>query len=113
MYRVCVSGAHRGQRRALDLPELELDSFEPPCRYWELNASPRAASVFSSELSPAPVFNWSAHLLHCGSVHNVLNTLLTYTGVLSPQVRTSGLCYTGDWAQITLVARFSLTCSGS
>lgn len=38
---MCVSGAQRGQRKALDPLELGLDSCEPSCRGWESNPSPR------------------------------------------------------------------------
>jgi hypothetical protein len=38
---MCLPGAHRGQRRALDSPgTVVTDSCDLPCRSWELNLGP-------------------------------------------------------------------------
>lgn len=50
--QVCLSiTCMPGQKRALDSPELELDSCKLPCGYWELNLD----LLWKQQVLPAPI----------------------------------------------------------
>lgn len=116
---IFVPGAHGGQERVLEGPELESDAYEPPCRWGKSDAGPldisHRCSWLLSHLSSPPLLSTSEPLegseKHCFKTQftpNVLFILLYHRyRVLVVSVKWIHFaCAVGGWSMSSFLCLF-------